>query len=143
MTVVIDTNVLPGMFTAGHCYRPIAEAWLNGIFSWAVSTDILLEYEEVLVNLKGLPTSRKILALIEMVGAVQGNLQHVSPSYNFRAIPTDRDDDKFADCAITSDADHIITGDKHFGQLIGSGYKPQPLTPEEFIARFLTIHKQP
>lgn len=138
MTVVIDTNVVPGMFTAGHEYRPIAEAWFNRGFSWAVSTDILFEYEEVLAALKGVAMAHRILALIERVGAEQGNLQRVSPSYFFLTIPADRDDDKFADCAITAAADHLVTNDKHFAPLTGSGYRPQPITPEDFIARFLS-----
>jgi predicted nucleic acid-binding protein len=40
--------------------------------------------------------------------------------------------------AIAASADYLITSDKHFNVLIGSGYKPQPVTPEEFITRFLT-----
>ena len=31
----------------------------------------------------------------------------------------------------------IVTSDAHFLPLIGSGYKPQPITPEQFIVRFL------
>ena len=46
-------------------------------------------------------------------------------------------DDKFADCAIAAHADFIITSDQHFNVLIGSGYKPRPITPEEFIAQHL------
>jgi uncharacterized protein len=123
--------------TAGHDYRPIAEAWFNGGFSWAVSTDILFEYEEVLAVLKGPAMARRILTLIEKVGELQGNLPRISPSYFFLTIPADRDDDKFADCAIAAATDHLITSDKHFASLIGSGYRPQPITPEDFIARFL------
>ena len=62
----------------------------------------------------------------------------MSPSFFFRTISADRDDDKFADCAIAANADYIITSDKHFAPLIGSGYKPQSITPEEFISRHLT-----
>ena len=36
-------------------------------------------------------------------------------------------------CAIAAEADFIITGDHHFDALRGIGYKPQPVTPEEFI----------
>jgi uncharacterized protein len=49
----------------------------------------------------------------------------------------DRDDDKFADCAITANADFIVTSDAHFRVLAGSGYRPQPITPEMFIERVL------
>jgi predicted nucleic acid-binding protein len=55
----------------------------------------------------------------------------------FRTISADRDDDKFADCAITVNADFIITRDVHFRPLIGSGYRPQPIRPEIFMERFL------
>lgn len=132
MTVVIDTNVLPGIFAAHHPYRPIAIAWMNGSFDWAVSTDILLEYEEVLGRLSGPELSRRILTLIENIGSIQQNLRLVSPAFFFRAISADRDDDKFADCAITSNADFIVTNDKHFAPLIGSGYRPQPISPARF-----------
>jgi predicted nucleic acid-binding protein len=61
----------------------------------------------------------------------------ISPSFFFRTISADRDDDKFADCAITANADYIVTSDSHFRVLAGSGYRPQPITPELFIERFL------
>ncbi len=76
--------------------------------------------------------------LLDLAAAHGGNAQYVSPSFVFRTISADRDDDKFADCAIVANADYIITSDKHFAPLIGSGYRPQPLTPEEFIAQQLT-----
>jgi len=51
----------------------------------------------------------------------------------FHTITGDPDDDAFADCAIAENADFIITSDHHFKALIGSGYRPQPITPEDFI----------
>ncbi len=50
---------------------------------------------------------------------------------SFRALATS------ADCAITAAADYIVTEDRHFEALRNSGYQPQPITPEEFIPRFL------
>lgn len=47
-------------------------------------------------------------------------------------------DDAFVDCAIVAEADLIITEDRHFETLRGSGYKPQPITPSEFIQRHLS-----
>lgn len=139
MTVVIDTNTLIGMAGIGHPHAPILDAWLAGRFRWAVSTDVLAEYEEILGRLKGTATSKRVMDFIQSWGANNGTLIEVSPSYRFRAIPADRDDDKFCDCAITAGADFIITDDRHFDALVGSGYKPQPITPAEFITRFLTI----
>lgn len=137
MTVCIDSNVVLGMFTAHHAHRPIVEAWLHKAFVWAVSTEILLEYEEIMLREGGAAKVAKMLQIMQMAAAVLGNLRFVSPTYRFRLITHDPDDDKFADCAVTAEADWLITGDGHFNSLIGSGYKPQPITPEEFINRFL------
>jgi predicted nucleic acid-binding protein len=48
MTVVLDTNVVLQARAAGHAFHVILEAWLAGRFALAVSTAILLEYEEIL-----------------------------------------------------------------------------------------------
>lgn len=52
----------------------------------------------------------------------------------------DPDDNAFTDCAITAGADCIITDDAHFAPLANAGYKPQPITPAEFIERYRGIH---
>jgi predicted nucleic acid-binding protein len=64
---------------------------------------------------------------------VRQNVNRVSSSFRFHLITSDADDNKFADCAIAAEADFIITADQHFDVLRGSGYKPRPVTPEEFI----------
>ena len=138
MTVVIDTNVMNGMFVTKHPHAAIRHAWYAGRFKWALSTDILQEYEEVLGRMRGAAKAEEILSIVMELGSRFDTVLQVSPSFFFRTISADRDDDKFADCAIAANADYIITSDKHFAPLIGSGYKPQPITPEEFIARHLT-----
>lgn len=137
MTVCIDSNVLLGMFTASHAHRPILDAWLQKLFMWAVSTEILLEYEEIMLREGGTVKAAKMMQIMQMAATAHGNLHLVSPTYRFHLITDDPDDDKFTDCAMTSDADWLITSDGHFGRLVSSGYKPQPITPEDFINRFL------
>ena len=75
--------------------------------------------------------------LLELASAHFENVVQISPSFFFRTISADRDDDKFADCAITANADFIVTSDSHFRVLVGSGYRPQPITPEVCIERIL------
>lgn len=65
------------------------------------------------------------------------SLTFVSPTYRFRLISADPDDDKFAECAIAAEAEWIITEDAHFNAMNGSGHKPQPIAPEDFIRRFV------
>ena len=107
------------------------------VFIWAISNEVLLEYEEIVQPRIGRLRWQQFVALLDAVETRRGNLLRISPHFRFRAIPADADDDKFADCAITADADYIITEDRHFDALIGAGYKPQPITPAEFIRLFL------
>ena len=137
MRVCIDTNVVLGMFTLGHPYRPIFEAWFDGKLHWAVTTEILFEYEEVTQRQAGTRKAAMMMRLIALVDSQHANLISVSPTFRFRTITHDPDDDKFADCAIATEADYIITEDRHFRTLATAGYQPQPITPEEFIQRHL------
>lgn len=137
MTVCIDTNVLLGMFGKSAPHLSLRQALLAGRFTLAVSTEILLEYEEVLAREASEATAKKMLRFLDLVAQTRKVIRRVSPTYRFHLITADPDDDKFADCAITCEADFVITHDRHFRVLIGSGYKSRPITPEEFIRRHL------
>ena len=144
MTVCMDTNVVLTMFKPTHRNHAIFLAWAAGRFAWAVSTEILLEYEEIMTRLGSSAYAAHALRTMSMIGSLRrGSLMEVTPSFSFRTISADQDDDKFADCAIAADADLIITADHHFQVLIDSGYKPQPITPEDFIVRHLTAKAAP
>lgn len=99
-----------------------------------------MEYQEVVIRQSGEARWRALERLLDLSATYDNNVRQVSPSFFFRTISADRDDDKFADCAITIGADFIVTDDAHFRSLIGSGYKPQPIAPAEFISRFLAAN---
>ena len=62
------------------------------------------------------------------------NIELITPSYNWHLIETDVDDNKFCDCAIASNADYIITNDKHFNILKQIKFpKVNILTAEAFL----------
>ena len=50
----------------------------------------------------------------------------------FGVVVVDPNDNKFCDCAMHR-ADFVVTEDNHFAALKSAGFKPQPLTPDEFI----------
>jgi uncharacterized protein len=135
--VVIDTNVVISMFKRGHPYRPIFDAWVAGQLRWAISAEILLEYEETAARMTHSAYVALVFQTMDAVETVRQNVDRVSPSFRFHLITHDADDNKFADCAIAAQADLIITADHHFDVLRGSGYKPQPVPPEEFIRLYL------
>jgi len=137
MLVCIDTNVVLGMFGRAAPLLGLRQALLVGKFRWALSTEILLEYEGIAVREMGDEGVERVLRFIELADQARGAILHISPSYRFHLITHDPDDNKFADCAIAADADFIITEDRHFQPLSGSGYKPQPVTAAEFMATYL------
>ena len=51
------------------------------------------------------------------------------------------DDNIFSDCAITAQADYLLTEDAHFAALAEAGYRPRPLSPQQFIAQFVASGK--
>ena len=134
----LDTNIVVQALAEGHSFHPILDAWVAGRITWAVSTEVMLEYEEVLTRLSGPARWWKLARLMDLVELTGGNLQRVTPSFHFNIITTDPDDNIFTDCAVTAGADFLITEDQHFAALRGAGYKPQPITPDEFISRFIT-----
>jgi predicted nucleic acid-binding protein len=103
-----------------------------------MSTEILFDYEEILPRRLGGRRWEELMMLLEFVPGVHDNLLQVSPSFHWRLVTDDPDDDKFADCAFAAEAEWIITEDGHFSTLAASGHKPRAITPAEFIARFLT-----
>jgi len=137
MIVCLDTNTVVQALAESHPFHPILDAWVAGGIAWAVSTEVLLEYEEVLTRMSGAARWRKLARLMDLAELTSGNLLRVTPSFRFQIIATDLDDNIFTDCAVTAGADYLITEDQHFAALRNAGYIPQPITPREFILRFI------
>ncbi len=138
MIICLDTNTVVQALAEAHPFHPILDTWIAGQIIWAVSTEVLLEYEEVLTRLSGPGRWRKLARLMDLAELTSGNLLRVTPSFHFNIVTTDPDDNIFTDCAVTAGADYLITEDQHFAALRDAGYKPQPIRPAEFIARFIT-----
>ena len=139
MIVCLDTNTVVQALAEGHSFHPILDAWVAGRVTWAVSTEVLLEYEEILTRLSGPARWRKLARLMDLAELTSANFLRITPSFHFHIITDDPDDNIFADCAVTAGADYLITEDRHFDVLGNAGYKPQPITPRAYIARFINL----
>lgn len=93
--VVLDTNALIQALLTRSRYHKIWTNFLAGRYCLCVSNEILTEYEEIL----GQQTSPESYFHFHLLADV------------------DKDDDKFVDCAITANADYIVTEDSHFNHL--------------------------
>jgi uncharacterized protein len=109
MIVCIDTNTLVQATADSHPYHTILNAWLAGQFTWAVSTSILAEYQEIHERMNRSKRWRKFLLLMDLAELTDGNIIKVNPHYQFHVITNDEDDNKFSDCAIAAGADYLIT----------------------------------
>ena len=138
MIVCIDTNVLLQAAKEGHPFSVIIAAWFRRRFLWAVSNEVLTEYEEVITQRSGPQRWLQLSRVFDLAEARGDLLTNTQPSFKFHVVADDPDDNKFTDCAITAGADFVITEDKHFAPLISAGYKCQPITPKEFIERYIS-----
>ena len=134
---MLDTNALVQVFGARSTFLPLQLAILNGQVALAVSTAMLLEYEEVLSRYGGPTRWPRMWQVLELTGQIHSNLHRIEPAYQWRLVTADPDDDKFADCAIAANAEWIVTEDMHFDVMKHSGHRPQPITPEAFIREVL------
>jgi putative PIN family toxin of toxin-antitoxin system len=137
MRICLDTNVLLRLFGSTAPFAGIKHALLSGRLELAVSTEILLEYEEVVTRLSGAARWNQIAELFSLTDSLHGNLVQTVAHYRFRVFATDPDDNKFVDCAIASQSDFIVTEDRDFAVIDGAGYRPKAISPDDFIAKFL------
>lgn len=111
--IVLDTNSLVQCISPRSRYRKIWDSYREGGYVLCVSDEILNEYEEILERLAGTAVAKYAVEAIL-------NCPHTlfcSPSYKFRLIEADPDDNKFVDCAIATGAMCIVTEDRRFSVL--------------------------
>ncbi len=137
MLVVVDTNVMLSAFARQSPIARLFRALASGEIRMSVTAAIILEYEEIAGERGGPAFAARIMHWLSLVSAAYESVDVVQPSYQFRVISSDPDDNKFVDCAIVANADFVITNDSDYAALSNAGFKPQPIKPEDFIAKYL------
>ncbi len=135
--IVIDTNCLLAILPSKSPYHQVWTEFVNGAIEFCVSTEILMEYEEILSQ-KTSPTFADtiIKALLN-----RNNLVRVSPTWRFRLITEDPDDNKFVDCAISGQAEILVSNDKHFAILHDIDFPSVNVVKIQEFIRFLKKSK--
>lgn len=114
MRIVIDTNCFLVIVPKRSPFRWIYDKILEGKIEVVVTTEILAEYAEQLEAFY----SHEYADLILKVLVNLPNVIKVNPiSFNWLLIYKDPDDNKFIDAYVASNADYILTNDKHFKTL--------------------------
>lgn len=114
MIIIIDTNILVSAVISGRKPESVINWIINQPdYQWIVSEEILAEYQQVLNRRKFKLTDiqkEKWLNLIQN----STKLIDVSSEFDF---PRDQKDAKFIACAISANADFVITGDRDFTKI--------------------------
>lgn len=111
--IVLDTNCLLQALPSKSPYHKVWTDVLDGKISLCVNTDILEEYDEILSKKATPEIARNIVEAIANLPTTTFQNTYV----HFELLPADSDDNKFVDCAVASDAEYIVTNDKHFNPL--------------------------
>ena len=113
MKVIVDTNVLVSGILRGRIPREVIQFIINNPnFDWVVSTEILKEYKEVLSR----PKFKLTQDVIEEWWFVLDNVTKLVKVNDVVDFPRDQKDAKFLACALATDADFLLTGDRDFSE---------------------------
>lgn len=102
--IVIDTNCLLAILPSASPYHKVWTDFLEGKLEFCISTEILMEYEEILSQ----KTSQFFADAIIKTLLNRKNLIRVTPTWRFNLITLDPDDNKFVDCAIAGMAEILV-----------------------------------
>lgn len=113
MNVVIDTNCLLVSISPFSKYHWLFQLIINEKLTVHVTTEILAEYSEIIGKKYNENVSNQVIqTLLELP-----NVKPVHIHYQFNLIYSDPDDKKFVDCTIASNADYLVSNDKHLNVL--------------------------
>src|ERR1700733_9722802 len=100
LKVVIDTNILLVAVSKRSPYHWIFQGLIKGDFTLCITTDILLEYEEIIGKEMGATVAVNVIRTLENLP----NVELITKYFCWDLIKTDPDDNKFTDCTIAANA---------------------------------------
>jgi putative PIN family toxin of toxin-antitoxin system len=135
MRIVADTStIVSGVLWSGLSHR-IIELVEAGILTLCVTPEILQEYREVLARPKFARKLQDRLTTVEEI--MQTLLPHVelySDAPLVSAVQPDPGDNMFLSCALSADAEYLVSGDSHLLDLI-EFVDIQIVTARQFLER--------
>lgn len=111
--IVLDTNSLIMSISSKSEYNEIWKSFLRGDYTLCITNEIIEEYQEVIArNINPWLAEIIVTTIIN-----RNNVIKADTHFHFNLIQADKDDNKFVDCAIVTNARYIVTEDKHFNAL--------------------------
>ena len=113
LRIVLDTNILVAIIGRKSPFRWIFDAIIRGDIALCVTTEILLEYREIMGRKNGDEVAENVLNFI----TVMPTTERFEIYYAFTFIENDPDDNKFVNCAIAANAQFLVSNDRHYEPL--------------------------
>lgn len=120
MKVVIDTNCLLASIPQKSEHHWLYLAFQASRFDWYISNEIMREYEEMVSFRFSEMAAHFVLSRLD----ISPNVIYAEPYFRWQLIENDPDDNKFADLAIASQVDYLVTNDTDFATLKEYDYLP-------------------
>ena len=87
MLVCVDTNVMLHAFARSSAWVPLFKAIGAGKLRLALSTSIVLEYEEVCAQRGGTAFIGKVMGMLTLVSSIYGSIVWVTPAISSISSP--------------------------------------------------------
>ena len=123
---VFDTNVFVSALMSKRGNPALLLDRVRRSYTLFISKDILGELKDVISRDKFGYTDEEVNIFVE---AIISFSDVVNPEIKIDAIKADPDDNKILECAVTSGASYIVSGDKHLLELTEYG-KIKIITPK-------------
>ena len=115
---ILDTNVVISAIIFGGKPRRLLNLAIEGKVSLFFSEPMFEEIREILGGRKFRFTASQLMAVERELEAISDTIY---PDKSIRIVKDDPDDDLFIECALSADADYIVSGDKHLLDLKSYG----------------------
>ena len=112
--VTLDSNVYLSGFVFGGKPKRVLEMAIDGEIEVAVSDPIIQEVRRHLLGKFGWSEPRAAAAVESIVEFAK----HVTPTETIDTVPTDPDDNRVLECAISAGSQTIVTGDDDLLRLV-------------------------
>ena len=118
--LVIDTNlIVSGLFSPKGLPSKLIERLAKRHFQLCVTRPIFKEYEAVVNRFTKISKTKRS----KLIGKIRQHVFWFTSSQRINAIKDDPTDNKFLECALASNADFIVSGDKHLLNLKNRKFK--------------------
>ena len=112
--VTLDSNVYLSGFVFGGKPKRVLEMAIDGEIEVAVSDPIIQEVRRHLLGKFGWSEPRAA----EAVESIAEFAKHVTPTETIDTVPTDPDDNRVLECAVSAGSQTIVTGDDDLLRLV-------------------------